>query len=82
MIHACVIDYGGNWFDHFPLTEYAYKNSYHPGIDMAHFEALYGRRCRSPFGWYEVNEGKFFGPDLVHQASEKVKVICDRLKAA
>ncbi|XP_075111391.1 uncharacterized protein LOC107771481 [Nicotiana tabacum] len=49
---------------------------------MALFEALYGRRCRSPIGWFEVGEAELLGPDLVHQAMEKVRIIQERLKAA
>lgn len=68
-------------YDHFILIEFTCNNSYHSSIGMVPFERLYGRRYRSPIRWYEVGEGKFFGPDLVHQALEKVKVICDRLKS-
>ncbi|XP_070013962.1 uncharacterized protein [Nicotiana sylvestris] len=49
---------------------------------MAPFEALYGRRCRPLIGWFEVGEAKLTGPDLVHQAMEKVKIIKGRLKTA
>ncbi|XP_070002862.1 uncharacterized protein [Nicotiana sylvestris] len=49
---------------------------------MAPYEALYGRRCRSPLGWFEVGETKLYGPDLIHQAIEKVKVIQERLRTA
>ncbi|WMV26002.1 hypothetical protein MTR67_019387 [Solanum verrucosum] len=42
---------------------------------MAPYEALYGRKCRSPIGWFEVGEAGLIGLDLVHQAVEKVKVI-------
>lgn len=82
MLRACVIDFKGSWVDHLPLIEFAYNNSYHSSIQMAPFEALYGRRCRSPIGWYEVGEARLLGPDLVHQAMEKVKVIRERLKTA
>ncbi|WMV25481.1 hypothetical protein MTR67_018866 [Solanum verrucosum] len=54
MLRACVIDFKGNWGDHLPLIEFAYNNSYHSSIQMAPYEALYGRRCRSPIGWFEV----------------------------
>ncbi|XP_070004205.1 uncharacterized protein [Nicotiana sylvestris] len=47
---------------------------------MAPFEALYGRRCRSPIGWFEVRDVGLIGPELVHQAMEKFKIIKDRLK--
>jgi len=49
---------------------------------MAPFEALYGTRCRSPIRWFEVGEEELIGPDLVHQAMEKVKIIKERLKNA
>ncbi|WMV41752.1 hypothetical protein MTR67_035137 [Solanum verrucosum] len=57
-------------------------NSYHSSIQMAPYEALYGRRCRSPIGWFEFGEAGLIEPDLVHQAIEKVKVIQERLKTA
>ena len=47
---------------------------------MAPYEALYGRRCRSPIGWFEVGEVRLIGPDILYQAMEKVKVIQERLK--
>ena len=50
MLRACVIDFGGQWDQFFPLAEFAYNNSYHSSIDMAPFEALYGKRCRSRIG--------------------------------
>ncbi|KAH0709023.1 hypothetical protein KY284_010450 [Solanum tuberosum] len=82
MLRVCVIDFKGNWDNHLPLIEFAYNNSYHSSIQMAPYEALYGRRCRSPIGWVEVGEAGLIGPDLVHQAMEKVKVIQERLKMA
>ncbi|WMV49184.1 hypothetical protein MTR67_042569 [Solanum verrucosum] len=51
-------------------------------IQMAPYDALYGRRCRSPIVWFEVGEAGLIGPDLVHQVMEKVKVIQERLKTA
>ena len=51
MLRACVIEFGGHWDKFLPLAEFSYNNSYHSSIDMAPFEALYGRRCRSPIGW-------------------------------
>ncbi|XP_060178236.1 uncharacterized protein LOC132608184, partial [Lycium barbarum] len=82
MLRACVLDFKGNWDDHLPLIEFSYNNSYHASIGMAPFEALYGRRCRSPIGWFEVGEAELLGPDLVYQAMEKVKLIQERLKTA
>ena len=72
MLRACAIDFKGSWDDHFPLIEFAYNNNYYSSIRMDPFEALYGRRCRSPIGWFEVGEVKLVGPDLVFNALEKV----------
>ena len=68
MLRDCVIDFKGSWDDHLPLNEFAYNNSYHSSIQMAPYEALYGRRCRSPVGWFEVGEAALIGPDSVLDA--------------
>ncbi|KAL4339218.1 hypothetical protein GQ457_08G027450 [Hibiscus cannabinus] len=54
MLRACVIDFGKNWEKSIPLVEFAYNNSYQSSIQMAPFEALYGRRCRTPLCWSEL----------------------------
>ena len=51
-------------------------------MKMAPFEALYGRRCRTPLMWDEVGDRQLFGPDLIKESEEKVKLIRDRLKIA
>nr|GEZ84475.1 putative reverse transcriptase domain-containing protein [Tanacetum cinerariifolium] len=48
MLRACVIDFGNGWERHLPLVEFSYNNSYHASIKATPFEALYGRKCRSP----------------------------------
>ncbi|GJS53605.1 putative reverse transcriptase domain-containing protein [Tanacetum coccineum] len=48
MLRACVIDFGKGWVKHLPLAEFSYNNSYHASIKAAPYEALYGRKCRSP----------------------------------
>ncbi|GJU43533.1 putative reverse transcriptase domain-containing protein [Tanacetum coccineum] len=53
MLRACVIDFGKGWVNHLPLVEFSYNNSYHASINAAPFEALYGRKCRSPVCWAE-----------------------------
>ena len=62
--------------------EFAYNNSHHSSIGMALFEALYGRRCRSPVGWFELGEMAMLGLYLVIDALKKVKIIRYRLKIA
>ena len=48
LLRSCVLDDMGNWNDVLPLVEFTYNNSYHSSIGMAPYEALYGRRCRTP----------------------------------
>ncbi|GJZ17257.1 putative reverse transcriptase domain-containing protein [Tanacetum coccineum] len=48
MLSACVIDFRSSWDRHLPLVEFSYNNSYHASIKFAPYEALYGRKCRSP----------------------------------
>ncbi|GJU41136.1 putative reverse transcriptase domain-containing protein [Tanacetum coccineum] len=64
MLRACVIDFGNSWVKHLPLVEFSYNNSYHASIKAAPFEALYGRKCRSPVCWAEVGQVQLTGPEL------------------
>ncbi|GKA55735.1 reverse transcriptase domain-containing protein [Tanacetum coccineum] len=82
MLRACILDFGGSWDVHLPLVEFSYNNSYHSSMRCAPFEALYGRKCRSPIMWAEVGEGQLIGPELVQETTEKISQIKDRLKAA
>ena len=75
MLRACVIEFGGHWDSLLPLAEFSYNNSYHSSIDMSPFEALYGRRCRSPIGWFDAFEVRPWGTDLLRDPLEKVKSI-------
>ena len=49
---------------------------------MAPFEALYGRRCRSPIGWFDAFEVRPWGTDLLKDSLEKLKSIQEKLLAA
>ena len=82
MLRACPLDYGSSWDDNLPYAEFSYNNSYQTSLKMAPFEALYGRRCRTPLSWDEVGDHQFFGPDLIKESERKVKLIRDRLKVA
>ncbi|GJT94412.1 reverse transcriptase domain-containing protein [Tanacetum coccineum] len=81
MLRACVIDFGGSWDVHLPLAEFSYNNSYHSSIRCAPFEALYGRKCRSPILWVEIGESSLIGPELVQETTDKVVLIKEKLKA-
>ncbi|GJY31393.1 putative reverse transcriptase domain-containing protein [Tanacetum coccineum] len=72
MLRACAIDFGKGWVNHLPLVEFSYNNSYHASIKAAPFEALYGRKCRSPVCWTEVGEAQILGPELIQETTEKI----------
>ena len=82
MLRACALDYGSSWDDNLQYAEFSYNNSYQSSLKMAHFKALYGRRCRTPLLWDEVGDRQLFGPDLIKESVEKLKLIRDRLKVA
>ncbi|GKB48920.1 putative reverse transcriptase domain-containing protein [Tanacetum coccineum] len=82
MLCACAIDFGKGWVNHFPLVEFSYNNSYHASIKAAPFEALYGRKCRSPVCWTEVGEAQILGPELIQETTEKIVQIKQRVQAA
>ncbi|GJX32446.1 putative reverse transcriptase domain-containing protein [Tanacetum coccineum] len=81
ILRACVMDFGGSWDVHLPLAEFSYSNSYHSNIRCAPFEALYGRKCRSPILWAEIGESRLIGPELVQETTVKVVLIKEKLKA-
>ena len=85
MLRTCVLDFGGSWEQYLTLVEFAYKNNYHSSIQMAPYEALYGRKCRSPIHWYGVGERRILNPTTVpwiEEAYEKVKLIRQRIQVA
>ncbi|KAI3686167.1 hypothetical protein L1987_79840 [Smallanthus sonchifolius] len=82
MLRACVIDFGGNWDSHLSLIEFSYNNSYHTSINMAPFEAVYGRKYRSPICWNEIGEAQITGPELIQETSDKIIQICDNIRVS
>nr|GEY66004.1 reverse transcriptase domain-containing protein [Tanacetum cinerariifolium] len=82
MLRACAIDFGKGWVNHLPLVEFSNNNSYHATIKAAPFEALYGRKCRSPVCWTEVGEAQILGPELIQETTEKIVQIKERMQAA
>nr|GEZ20240.1 putative reverse transcriptase domain-containing protein [Tanacetum cinerariifolium] len=65
-----------------PLAEFSYNNSYHASIKAASFEALYGRKCRSPVCWSEVGDSQLTGPELIRETTKMIVQIKNRLLAA
>jgi len=79
MLRAYALEYVGNWDHNLPLVEFAYNNSYHSIINMAPYEALYGRCCRTPNCWEEVGERKLSKIELIDQTKEVVSKIRGKL---
>ena len=82
MLQDWVLDFPRSWDRYISLMEFAYNNNYQSSICMAPYEALCGRKCRTPVCWTELNKHKVIGPDLVKETEEKVWIIQQRLKAA
>nr|GEY92540.1 putative reverse transcriptase domain-containing protein [Tanacetum cinerariifolium] len=82
MLRACAIDFGKSWDRHLPLVEFSYNNSYHVSIKAAPFEALYGRKCRSPVCWSKVGDSQLTGPELIRETSKKIVQIKNWLLTA
>jgi hypothetical protein len=82
MLRASILHFDKIWDKYLSLAEFSYNNSYQASSKMAPFDALYGRRCRTPLNWSQAGERTLFGPDLVKDAEEKVQVIRENLKMA
>nr|AAQ56486.1 putative polyprotein [Oryza sativa Japonica Group] len=82
MLRACALDFGGSWDRNLPYAEFSYNNSYQASLQMAPYEALYGRKCRTPLLWDQTGERQVFGTDILREAEEKVKIIQERLRVA
>jgi ribonuclease HI len=67
MLRACALEFPQKWDECLPLAEFSYNNNYQESIKMTPFEALYGRRCRTPLNWSEPGERYFFKPDMVKE---------------
>ncbi|GKF11809.1 putative reverse transcriptase domain-containing protein, partial [Tanacetum coccineum] len=82
MLRACMMDFGKGWDRHLPLIEFSYNNNYHTSIKAAPFEALYGRKCRSPICWAEVGDAQLTSPEIVRETTKKIIQIKHRLQAS
>nr|GEV45689.1 putative reverse transcriptase domain-containing protein [Tanacetum cinerariifolium] len=79
MLRAYVIDFGKRWEKHLPLVQFSYNNSYHASIKATPFEALYGRKCRSPICWADVGDTQLTGPEIIHETTKKIMQIRQHL---
>ncbi|XP_076929936.1 uncharacterized protein LOC143594534 [Bidens hawaiensis] len=62
--------------------EFSYNNIYHTSIQIAPYEALYGRKCRTPVCWSEIGDNQLSGPEIVQRTTDQIIQIRERLKAA
>jgi len=62
LLRTCVLDHLNSWDEVLPLMEFTYNNNYQASIRMALYEALYGKRCRTPLCWYQDGESVLVGP--------------------
>ena len=76
------MEFQGRWEEHLTLLEFTNNNSYQTSINMAYFEPLYDRKCRSPFCWTKVGEAQIIGSDIMMETIKNIKVIKDHLKIA
>ena len=65
MLRSCTIDYEGSLDRHIPLVEFVYDNSFQSSIGMALYEALWGRKCKTPLCLTKLKEKKEIGPDMI-----------------
>ncbi|WVZ89516.1 hypothetical protein U9M48_035907 [Paspalum notatum var. saurae] len=82
MLRACAIQYGTSWDKSLPYAEFSYNNSYQASLKKSPFEALYGRRCRTPLFWNQTGKKQVFGPDLIRDAEQQIKMVRENLRVA
>ena len=70
MLRACAISFPEKWDECLKLAEFSYNNSYQESIRIAPFEALHGKKCRTPTNCVEVGDREYFGPDFINEARE------------
>jgi hypothetical protein len=82
MLRACALQDKIGWDKRLPYAEFSYNNSYQASLKMSPFKALYGRNCRTPLHWDKPGERQVFGPDILLQAEENIRMVQENLKAA
>ena len=73
MLTACTLAQGTKWEDCLPYAEFSYNNSFQASLKMSPYEALYGRKCRTPLNWSQTGDSRIFGTDLMLEAEKQVK---------
>jgi hypothetical protein len=82
MLRTCALQHGSSWDKSLPYAKFSYNNSYQTSLKMSPFEALYGRKCRTPLYWDQTEERQFFGPELIQEAEEQIHISRENLRVA
>ncbi|WVZ58135.1 hypothetical protein U9M48_008438 [Paspalum notatum var. saurae] len=82
MLRACAIQYGTSCDKRLPYTEFSYNNSYQASLKKSPFDALYGRRCKTLLFWNQTGKKQVFGPDLISDAEQQIKMVRENLRVA
>jgi hypothetical protein len=82
MLRACALQGQSRWDKRLPYAEFSYNNSYQASLKMSPFQALYGRSCRTPLQWDQPGEKQVFGPDIMLEAEEDIKMVLENMKIA
>jgi hypothetical protein len=82
MLRACALKYGKSWDKSLSYAEFLYNNSYQASVEMAPYEALYGRQCRTPLFWSQTGESQVFRMELLKDAEKQVQMVHESLKVA
>ena len=76
------MDFLDSWDEHLPLMKFAYNNSYHSSIGVAPYEALYGRKCKTPMCWDEEGKKRLLGLEIVQITIDQVRLIKKKIESS
>ena len=79
LLTAYALNFKKAWEEQLALIEFSY-NSYHTSIGMAPYKTVYGRMCRTPLCWQEIDKALTIGPELIQATTDKIWVI-ERMRA-
>jgi hypothetical protein len=82
MLRAYALKYEKRWDKSLPYAKFSYNNSYQASIEMAPYEALYGRQCRTPLFWSQTGESQVFRPKVLKDVEKQVQMVHKSLNVA
>ena len=82
MLRMYMMEKPSKWEDYLHLVEFAYNNGQQASLGMSPYEALYGRRCRTPVTWDNPVNKIMLGLEFVKEMEQEVAKIMQNLKAS